>query len=558
MASNLIKNSGTVAFALVLLMVASGLTALLICPASDPPQVARGLQIYYPTTVNVTVTDNVGRPVPFALIKAVGNGTSWQTGPDGSKLITDLFAEETGTDYTFWANKTGYLNSTAETRTAYANQTVNATLVLQGGTIIGSVLSSTGPIANATVSISSLGYSVNVSNSDGSYQLAGVPGGTLTVLADASGYVNESRDVRLAVGDTSLANFILISQNGTITGFVLHERTGVPLNNTNVSMQVGATTLIVPTDSNGSYNITSIPEGTYSLTASREGFFSNTSVGIQVTRGMTSYVNFSLAEKPTRLYGIVKSGSFLLVGVNISVVGTGFYNISGVDGNFEIGNISAGTYTVLASRTGYYPKTIEDVVVPAGGETQLNVNLTAMPGSLLQGTVIAADTDSPLPGVLITIIGENKNTLSTYTNINGEFVFPGLTEGNYTIQFEKEGYRPLEIGHLEVREDDTTNHRFIMNTLRRGVGEGFIFGFDMAHSMMILALFLTIVILAVAIYLRIRTFQAPESAPAVYDEAEELVEKEGEQTEGAETAEGPTEGSDLQDKKVRKIKKSGD
>jgi hypothetical protein len=43
----------------------------------------------------------------------------------------------------------------------------------------------------------------------------------------------------------------------------------------------------------------------------------------------------------------------------------------------------------------------------------------------------------------------------------------------------------------------------------------------MAHSMMILALFLTIIMLAIAVYLRIRTFQAPESAPAVYDQAEE-------------------------------------
>jgi uncharacterized membrane protein YvbJ len=48
----------------------------------------------------------------------------------------------------------------------------------------------------------------------------------------------------------------------------------------------------------------------------------------------------------------------------------------------------------------------------------------------------------------------------------------------------------------------------------------------MAHSMMILALFLTIVILAMAVYLRIRSFQAPETAPAVYDQAEEEEDKE--------------------------------
>jgi cell division protein FtsB len=59
--------------------------------------------------------------------------------------------------------------------------------------------------------------------------------------------------------------------------------------------------------------------------------------------------------------------------------------------------------------------------------------------------------------------------------------------------------------------------------------------------MMILALFLTIVILAIAVYLRIRTFQAPETAPAVYDTpqqeeaekktVEELKKSAGESTE---------------------------
>ena len=61
---------------------------------------------------------------------------------------------------------------------------------------------------------------------------------------------------------------------------------------------------------------------------------------------------------------------------------------------------------------------------------------------------------------------------------------------------------------------------------------GFIFGFDLAHSMMILALFLTIVILAFAVVLRIRTFEAPDKAPAVYDELdEEDAEEDGEEDE---------------------------
>ena len=526
------------------------------------------MQTWPSGTIIVNVTDDVSRPLIGATVKIWGDGISWQnqTVDNGTLVLTNLTAGEPGSPITYLLNATasGYRDSYQETVDLNENETVYVNLVVYGGFIQGTVTTISGglsiPVAGANVTISPLGYTTNVSTSDGSYQLAGIPSNTYSIIANASGYVPSSlQNVVVPLGGSITRHFVLISQNGSISGHVYRANQLSPISNANVSVQVESVTLTVSSGSDGSYNITNIPEGVYALTASKDGFLSNTSLDVRVTRGnMTDGVDFNLTEKPTRLYGIVKSGSFLLVGVNISVVGTGFYNISGIDGNYEIRNITAGTYTVLASRTGYNSRTIENVVIPAGGETLLDVNLTIMPGSILQGTVIAADSNSALSGVLITIIGENKNTLSTYSNINGEFVFPGLTDGNYTIQFEKEGYRPLEIGHLEVSEADTTNHRFLMSPLRKGVGEGFIFGFDMAHSMMILALFLTIVILAVAVYLRIRTFQAPESAPAVYDEAEEEAEKEGEKTGDIDEVEEPSQASDSQDKKVRKIKKNGE
>jgi hypothetical protein len=572
MTRHVVSRLGALALTLVFLMLSTALFFSFDPGTNEEPmKKAAAMQTWPSGTIMVNVTDNVGRPLTGATVKTWGDGTSWQnqTADSGTVVLTNLTAGESGSPVTYQLNASagGYRDSYQETVYLIENETAYVDLVVYGGYIQGTVKTISGgspiPVTGANVTITPLGYSANVTPADGYYQLAGIPANTYSVIANASGYVLGSlQDVVVPLEGSVTRDFILISQNGSISGHVYVYRANQqlsPLNNTNVSVQVGSVTLTVSSGSDGSYNITNIPEGIYTVTASKDGFFSNSSVDILVTRGnMTAGVDFNLTEKPTRLYGIVKSGSFLLVGVNISVVGTEFYSISGIDGNFEIRNLTAGTYTVLASRTGYYTKTIESVAIPAGGETQLEVNLTVMPGSLLQGTVIAGDSNSPLSGVLITIIGENKNTLSTYTNINGEFVFPGLTEGNYTIQFEKEGYRPLEIGHLDVRENDTTNHRFLMNPLRRGVGEGFIFGFDMAHSMMILALFLTIVILAVAVYLRIRTFQAPESAPAVYDEAEEEAEKEGERTEDAETSEKSSEAPDSQEQKVRKIKKSGE
>jgi len=113
---------------------------------------------------------------------------------------------------------------------------------------------------------------------------------------------------------------------------------------------------------------------------------------------------------------------------------------------------------------------------------------------------------------------------------------------------EKTGYRPLEIGKIDVLVGDPVMLNLELVPLREGF-EGFIFGFDMAHSMMILALFLTIVILAVAVYLRMRSFQTPGSAPAVYDEADEEPAEEEVDGSARETTNGKSAENDINNKR---------
>jgi hypothetical protein len=477
----------------------------------------------------VNVTDDDGRPLVGATVKTSGPGILWQnqTGTNGTLVLTELPAGNASSPYVYSLNAsmTGYRDSGTETALVVENETAFVDLVLYGGSILGTVTTilggSSSPVVGANVSIAALGISTTVSPSSGAYKLAGLPAGTHSVSANASGYVPSSQDVVVPLGGSVLVNFVLISQNGSISGFVYHASSLAPLNNTNVSVQVGQVTITVTSGSDGSYNLTNIPEGTYTLTATKDGFYSGVLTDVVVTRGnRTADMDFFLTEKPTRLYGVVRSGTLLLVGVNVSVVGTTFYNLSGPDGNYEIRNLTADTYTIMATMPGYEPVIVSDVVIQAGGETQLNINFVGLPGAILRGTVLDANTGEPLRNVLVTIVDLEPQARSTFTNINGEFEFPGLKAGNYTVRFEKAGYRPLEISQVKVSEDQPTNRTIEMNPLRKGFG-GFIFGFDMAHSMMILALFLTIVILAIAVYLRIRTFQTPENAPAVYDEAEE-------------------------------------
>ena len=277
---------------------------------------------------------------------------------------------------------------------------------------------------------------------------------------------------------------------------------------------------------------------------------------MEVTRGnRTLGVDLYLQEKPTRLYGVVRSGQVLKVGANISIAGTDISTLSGSDGNYEIRNLTAGVYVVVATIQGYETQSVTGVEILPGGETQLNFNMTGLPGARRRGTVKDTRTTAPIVNVLVTVIDLSPHPRSVYTDINGEFEFAALPADNYTLRFEKTGYRPLEISDVEAVDGSIEIIEFQMTPLRETF-EGFIEGLDMAHSMMLLALALALIIFVVALALRIRTFISPSTTPAVYDQSEEenADEELGEEElgDGDSVTEDSESGS--KNKKKRKLK----
>lgn len=477
-------------------------------------------------TVNVTVTDDQERPMHNAEVRLLGGSNFWTTDENGSAQITGLYANDTapGTSYNFTATVTGY-RSTVTQAWILGNATNNVTIIVEGGTVLGTVSSQGGPLKGVNVSITALGY-FNITDLEGKYRLSGIPAGTHSVTAARTGYDSKTATATLSVAGVYLCDFSLTPLNGTISGSVSNEA-ATPLVGANLTITVGLKTVIVSTNESGAYELPDIPEGTYSVTASLNGFYSATKTNVSVTRGnRTDNVNFTLYQKPNKIYGVVKARTLLLPGVNISIMGTSFYNISDYEGSYQITNISAGMYNISAYLDGY-KTSITPVTILAGTDLLLNIDLSELPGSQLLVRVSEASTGDPLVGVVITISGNGMDPQRQSTNIDGKFAFTGLDPGNYTLQLVKDGFKPVELQKITLGEGQNQTVTVTMEPLRES-NTGFIFGFDMAHSMMILALFLTIVILAMAVWLRIKTFQTPENAPAVYDEEPEKTE-EGEE-----------------------------
>lgn len=513
---------------LLVLLLLSSMMMIFSLPTIDDHHApaARTLQASYTISVNVTVVDNYGRNISGATIHIRGNTSTWQTNDSGYWEINGLADDVT--EYNLYADKPNYLTDADVVLPVLGNQSYNVTLRIIGGTILGTVRSQSGSITGANVTILDpiLNFSADALPSDGSYNISGVPGGTHSVTARAPGYSPLTKSVSVTAGGAAQLNFILTPLNGSISGSVNHVATLDPLSNATVSVNLTDRTITVQTGDDGHYLIPDLPEGVYEVVASMEGYYSVSLTGIIVTKdNMTQNVNFTLEEKPTLLFGTVKSGALLLRLVNVSIIGSGWFNITDTSGNYRIENITKGTYNLSAVRDGYVTAVISDVVVPVGGTVELDIDLVALPGAVLIGTVVDRhNPEKALYNVIVTIFISDTEQRTEFTDPLGRFGFTELAQGNYTLQFEVDGYGPLEIRNVAVRENETTNMTFKMEPLREGF-EGFIFGFDLAHSMMILALFITIVILAVAVYLRYRTFQTPETAPAVYDQEEEPAEE---------------------------------
>lgn len=496
---------------------------------------APALQTEDTGAISAFVTDDAGRPIANAVVTVASTNYTNTTDATGCTIIDHLPADVNGTDYLVFATKTGYESSALAEVALYPWDTEEVSLELGGSMLYGHVEDIVGPVPGATVTISTLGYS-NTTNEDGVYSILGVPGeANYFVTATAAGYANQTKEVSVDIGAFVVLDFLLISLTGAISGTVSDAATHEGLYNASVSVRVGTVTVTATTDVDGAYRIPDLPSGFYTVTAVMQGFEISTRTDIQVLSGVeTNGVDFELMEKPTKLYGIVRAGTFLVPGVVITVVGTSLSTNTSIEGYYEINNITVGTYSLTAALEGYNTVTVSGIVIARGSETQVNINMTSVPGPSLSGLVLSGSTNEVLSGVAVVVLSQTTQR-STITNTEGQFVVPGLTVGNYTVRFYLEGYTPLELSVVSVPEGGLDLGEVTMTPIRESFG-GFIFGFDLAHSMMILALFLTIIILALAVMLRVRSFEAPDKAPAVYDQEGEEEPGEKPQEPGREKA----------------------
>jgi hypothetical protein len=309
-----------------------------------------------------------------------------------------------------------------------------------------------------------------------------------------------------------------------ITGQV-KDGDGLPLPDVNVSASSVTTGIAFFSYTNdaGAFNL-SLPDGVYNVSASRVNYSSNlTYHEVVVGPNNVTGIDFTLSEVPGRVFGFITSGETSVGGVTITLSNTeqNFSSQSQLPfGQYSLEGVAPGVYVAKAEKTGYMPANAQyPVIVTRGSSVQLNFSIEVQPARVY-GTVKVAST--PEKDVTVQLLLGGTVIRQAQTDIAGNYSFANLQSGEYQLHLFKEGLEestvPVSLAPFEDKRVDPSMSRSPVEGLT-----GFIGNLDLTHSLMIVAMLVTVIIMAFAIFVRMRSIKKPEM---LANEEEEEVERE--------------------------------
>ena len=257
------------------------------------------------------------------------------------------------------------------------------------------------------------------------------PGYYMLFIVDSTGVPSEAKIVHLS-GTAATAT-------GAVQGFV-KDQNGGAIAAASVSASTGGT---ATTAADGSYTLSGVAAGSVTLSASAAGFAS-ASETVQVTSGATTSAPdlvLAVASGPGAFHGKVtnQATGAALSGTTVSY--SGGSTTTDASGNYSFANVSAGTYSVTATHSGYLAKT-STVTVTAGTDTQFDIQLST--AGQLTGTVKHSDGTVAV-GVSVEIrSGDLSTVITKTTNSSGVYGSGWIPIGNYTVTASQSGYNDAQ------------------------------------------------------------------------------------------------------------------
>jgi uncharacterized GH25 family protein len=309
--------------------------------------------------------------------------------------------------------------------------------VRKGATVEGRVTTTEGrPVAGAHLRVmptgnagnpllAALGLPEAVADGDGAYQLAGVPEGTRSIVAEERDHPKATQTLAVQSGSNHLD--FQLADGREVSGRVVDPQ-GQPIPGAEVSLSSQSGAWQAATGPDGGFLMTAVPDGAYRLLAEKEGWARARSPEVRVAGGPVAGLVLQLDRGGAIVGRISGLGFEELSGLQLSASGPTGGQLGQVDyqGSYRIDALSPGEWTVEA----HLPDNRRAVgrAQLAPGQAQASLDLEFGGGLTLSGVVLHGE--QPVVGAMVTVQGSNGGLLhGMRSGSDGRFRVEGLPPG---------------------------------------------------------------------------------------------------------------------------------
>jgi len=290
---------------------------------------------------------------------------------------------------------------------------------------------------------------------DGSFALLDVAVGAYSLEASKDGYrTAELPYLEVEPGGSLVLEPRTLSMlRGSLTGSATRQGAGSEKHG-GILVEVQGSGRSTVTNSAGEWTVDSLPVAQYAVRASAAGYETATASDVTVVADTATVVPpLVLAPDPGSI-----TGSVTLEGLTAPDLGIAEIVVAGQtvfcedDGGFEVLDVLAGTYVLLARAPGYGP--VEKLVtVQPGAELALTdpIALRIARGHLVGAAELENETDHS--GIVIAVQGTGRSAVTLET---GEWTIRDVPVGQYTITASALGFHDAQATDITVVAEDET------------------------------------------------------------------------------------------------------
>jgi protocatechuate 3,4-dioxygenase beta subunit len=320
-----------------------------------------------------------------------------------------------------------------------------------------------------------------LSETDGSFVLAGLQPGSYRVSVTAQGYAGADRPIEAGAEKVDL----VLSPAGSISGAVVDD-TGRPVESFRVNASPArreadapGTMIMGPRNkigngTDGRFLIEDLAEGTYVVAASAPGQSSANVSGVKVSAGSTTDAGTIRLSAGGTVRGMVAdaagtpvAGAVITVrgpGRDYGSIGASPQGVSDPAGAFEVTGVPPATVEVSASHPNYAEGRVSGIDVdPAKGPAEARIVLSQ--GGRIEGVVRRRD-GTAIGGAYVNVTPQRRGGGFSYggpgilvTTADGGFVAEHIPAGRVTVTLmtrSGNSYTSAQSNDVDVREGETT------------------------------------------------------------------------------------------------------